>query len=192
MSAPQEAGGWEAAWQPLVDCLGQDFSDGEVAWGADPVEAGGIRRYLEPLEFDCALHHDRQAAQAMGHADVLAPCASLMTWSLPAQWTPGRRLFDEPGRNARPAYSPLTGVRPAQAPPTTGFFATEFDADFLLPVVAGDHIGRRASRLLACRPRQTAVGRGAFLTWEYDIVNQRLALVAQVRMTLFYFNPLTA
>ncbi len=191
MSEPQDGqGAWASEWDALAACIGQDFSDGQVAWGADAVEAGGIRRFLEPLELDSPIHLDRAAAQALDHADVVAPCASIMTWSLPAQWTPGRALFQDAGRNALPSYSPLTGVRPPQAPPTTGFFATEYEADFLMAVVAGDHIGRRGSRLLGCRPRQTAVGRGAFLTWEYDVVNQRLDVVARVRMTFFYFTPL--
>ena len=41
---------WKAEWQPVVDAVGDDFADGAVTWGGDPVERGAIRRYLEPLE----------------------------------------------------------------------------------------------------------------------------------------------
>ncbi|WP_200126736.1 hypothetical protein [Salicibibacter cibarius] len=44
---------WKKDWRPMMDAVGLDFSDGEKTWGADPVEKGAIRRFLEPLEFDC-------------------------------------------------------------------------------------------------------------------------------------------
>ncbi|MDB5817306.1 MAG: hypothetical protein JWQ11_946, partial [Rhizobacter sp.] len=61
---------WRAAWQPMMERVGHDFSDGEVRWGADAIEPGTIRRYLEPLEFDCPLFYDREIAQAHGLADI--------------------------------------------------------------------------------------------------------------------------
>ena len=185
-----EPADWQLRWQPLADCIGQDFSNSQVQWGADVVEQGGIRRFLEPLELYSPIHYDREAARQHGHEDITAPCASMLTWSLPVQWRPGHPLFDQACRNGQPAYSPLTGVRPPQIPPSMGFFATEFEADFLEDAVVGDRLGRRGSRLLQCMPKETAVGRGAFLTWESEIVNQRLAVVALIRMTFYYFNPI--
>lgn len=57
---------WKQDWQEVIDAVGQDFSDGQVHYGADAVEASAIRRYLEPLELDCALHHDAATAREHG------------------------------------------------------------------------------------------------------------------------------
>jgi len=137
---PDAAENWQAAWQPMVELVGQDLSDGTVAWGADPIEPGAIHRYLEPLEFDCPLHYDREVARQHGHDDVTAPYTSISTFSLPAQWRPGEPLFISAQRDAQPAYSPLRGARAAVAPPTTAYFATEYsaeDADITLQLHQG-------------------------------------------------------
>ena len=62
---------WKQAWQPVVDVIGQNF--GSLMTGADEVSAAAIRRYLEPLEFDCALHCDAAVAREHGFDDIVAP-----------------------------------------------------------------------------------------------------------------------
>lgn len=78
---------------------------------------------------------------------------------------------------------------PPLEPPTTGFFATEYDVEYLRPAVVGDTLCRRGARLVGCLPKETKVGGGAFLTWETDIVNQRNEVVAHVRSSFFRYNP---
>ena len=56
---------WKSAWQPLIDWIEQEDQELDVSWGADPIEQGAVRRYLEPLEFDCPLHYDREVARAI-------------------------------------------------------------------------------------------------------------------------------
>ena len=41
---------WTADWDGMVALVGTDLSGGRTRWGADVVEPGTIRRYLEPLE----------------------------------------------------------------------------------------------------------------------------------------------
>ena len=53
----------------------------------------------------------------------------------------------------------------------------------------GDRLLRRGARLVACLPKETKVGRGAFLTWESEIVNQRLEVVVRLQTTYFRYNP---
>ena len=74
---------WAAAWQPMVDAVGTVFGDGRAVYGADRVEAGLIRRYVEPLEFGSGLHHDPDVARAHGHPDVIAPYTSLLMFCVP-------------------------------------------------------------------------------------------------------------
>ena len=184
-----EADNWIAAWQPMVAAVGTQFDPGPHEFSADIIEASAVRRYLEPLEFDCALHHDREAARAQGHPDILVPTSAIPTFAMPPMWRPGERLFETADRNAQPAKTPISGVRTGLEPPTTGFFATNYDVEYLQPVYVGDRLLRRGARLVACLPKETKVGRGAFLTWESEIVNQRLEVVARLQTTYFRYNP---
>ena len=82
---------WTQDWQPTVECVGQDFSGGIAAPAVDPIERAIVRRYCEPLEFDCPLHHDRETARAHGYRDILAPHSGVSsTWIDPGLWRPGQ------------------------------------------------------------------------------------------------------
>jgi hypothetical protein len=180
---------WRAAWQPVVDAVGRDFSDGAVGYGADRVERGAIRRYLEPLELDCALHTDPEVARQYGYADVTMPYTGLIAWTLPPMWEPGQRLFDSADRDAQPVHGRINNEYMPIGPRTTGFFATDIEFEFLRPVVAGERIGRRGHRLVRCTPKETSVGRGAFLTWESDIVTESGEVVALLRTGTYAYEP---
>ena len=180
---------WIAAWQPMVEAVGTQFDPGPHEFTADVIEASAVRRYLEPLEFDCALHADRGAAMTVGHPDIVVPTSAIPTFAMPPMWQPGGTLFDTAERNAQPAKTPISGVRTGLEPPTTGFFATNYDVDYLRRVYVGDRLLRRGARLVACLPKETKVGRGAFLTWESEIVNQRLEVVVRLQTTYFRYNP---
>jgi acyl dehydratase len=180
---------WKAAWQPLIDAIGQDFSDGRITRGADEVTVATIRRYLEPLEFDCALHYDADTARAHGYDDIIAPATAIGTFSLPPMWEPGETIFQSAERNAAPTSTATTGLVTPLEPPTTGYFATNYEVEYLRPVTVGDRLFRRGAKLLDCQPKETKVGRGAFLTWEAEIFNQRDETVARTRTTFFRYNP---
>lgn len=180
---------WKADWQEVVDAIGRDFADGAITWGGDAVERGGIRRYLEPLELDCALHTDPGTARAAGYDDVTMPATGVIAWTIPAAWTPGQVLFDTDERDAQPVHSAINNADMTLGPRTTGFFGTDIEVDFLREVVAGERIGRRGKRLLACTPKETGVGRGAFMTWESEIVTESLDLVGRIRIGTYAYVP---
>jgi acyl dehydratase len=180
---------WMSAWQPMIDAVGRQFDERPVEFQADPIEASAVRRFLEPLEFDCALHYDREAARAQGYADIVVPTSALPTFAYAPMWRPGERLFTSAERDAQPAVSAVSGILTGLEPPTTGYFATNYDVEYLRPALVGDRLARRGARLLACLPKETRVGRGAFLTWESEIVNQRLDVVARLQTTFFRYNP---
>ncbi len=180
---------WKAEWQPVIDAVGRDFSSGQTVFGADPVERGAIRRYLEPLEFDCALHTDPEAARAAGFDDVTMPYTGVLTWTIPPMWRPGEVLFDSDERDAQPVRTPINNQDMPLGPKTTGFFGTDIDIDFVRPVVAGERIGRRGNRLLSCVPKETSVGRGAFLKWESDGVTENGEVVARIRIGTYAYVP---
>jgi len=181
---------WKAAWQPMIEAIGRDFDEKPPVFVADVVECGAIRRYLEPLELDCALHYDPEVARAHGYADVVVPVSALATFAIAPMWRPGEALFTSEERNAPPASSAVSGIKTGLEPPTTGYFATNVDLEYFVPVVAGDRLLKRGARLVGCEPKQTKVGCGAFLTWESELVNQRQEVVMRSRSTFFRYNPL--
>jgi acyl dehydratase len=63
------------------------------------------------------------------------------------------------------------------------------ELDFIRPVVAGERLGRRGYRLLACTPKETAVGRGAFLKWESEIVDEQGEVVMRMRAGTYAYQP---
>ena len=81
---------WIAEWDEAIAAIGRDFSGGQRHVAADDVERGAIRRYCEPLEFDCPLHHDEAAALVAGYRGIVAPVSAISSrWSRGALWGPG-------------------------------------------------------------------------------------------------------
>jgi acyl dehydratase len=181
---------WESAWQPVIDAVGTDFAIGTELVGPDVVELGAIRKYVEPLQFGCPLHHDGVVAKQVGYPGVIAPVTSAMTFTILPVWRPGEpATFTSAERNAQPVRT-STGPRwTGLEPPTTAHFAADAAADYLAPVVVGDRLTRRGNRLVACVPKQTRIGRGAFTTWESEIHNQRGQVVARLRNTAYSYLP---
>lgn len=183
---------WVAEWDELVDRVGEDFSDGSIRWGGDPVESGTVRRYLEPLEIDSPIHHDENAARAAGFEGVIAPATGLLSWAIAAMRNPGEEtLYGDEARDAQPTRSPINNEDPYPGPTTSGFLTASMELDFVRPVVLGERLGNRGRRLISCSPKQTSLGRGAFLSWENDIVSDRGDVVARVRNVVYAYNPVT-
>jgi hypothetical protein len=180
---------WEDAWQPVVDAVGTDFG-GEAIEGADAVDASALRRYLEPLELDCPLHHDERVAREHGYAGVVAPFSSYFTFIALPLWRPGESpVFTSEERDAQPERAAVRRFATGLEPPYSGYFAADFELDLLRPVVLGDHLTRTGMTLVACTPKETSVGRGAFMTWEWEARNQRAEVVARFRNTMYLYNP---
>lgn len=181
---------WQDEWQPLVDAVGRQFGDDTITFGADAVELGTIRRYLEPLELGSPLHFDPQIARASGYPDVIAPYTQIMSYAVPAMWSPGEpTLYESADPDAQPARSPINNEDMPLGPRTTGFFATDISMEFVRPVVLGERIGRRGRKLVACSAKETSMGRGAFITWESELVSDRGDVVAYVRTGTYAYNP---
>lgn len=178
---------WQDAWQPLIDAIGVDLDGGAEVIGADEIELSAIRRYLEPLEFDCPLHYDEAVATTHGYRGVIAPYSGLTTWATQAiGWLPGDPpVYVTDGRDDCPPVRSARSERPG--PDTNSGFATDVECDFHRPFVVGDRIRLRGRRLLKVVPKQTRVGRGAFFTYEVEVLNQRDELVATQRFTAYHY-----
>lgn len=185
-----DAAGWMKAWGPMVAAVGREFGeDRPEVWG-EVIEAGAVRRYIEPLELDSALHSDAAFARAHGYRDIVVPCSALASFALPLLWQPGQPpLFTDAARDAQLTRSHIAGVLFGLEPPTTHFFAVNAEADFLEPACVGDRLCRRGALLLECQPKQTRLGHGAFITWQTEVINQERTLVARLRTTFFRYVP---
>jgi len=184
-----EGDDWAAGWQRLQQEVGREFDERPVTFSADRVEAGAIRRYLEPLEFDCPLHYDRDVAIAHGYAHIVVPTSALPTFAMAPMWRPGEVLFGSDDRDAQPTSTPITGILTGLEPATSGYCATNYDVEYFDSAVVGDRLARHGAKLVACEPKETKVGRGAFLTWQSQIVNERLDVVARLQTTFFRYKP---
>ena len=185
---------WQDEWQPMIDAVGKDFGGGVEREAIDAVELGAVRKYLEPLEMDCPLYYDEAVAKEHGYRGVLVPQSGIATWLDGGVWRPGEGTrYPTADRNAAP-HRDMTqgGGQPTERPPspkTSQTFATDIEIEFFEPVVVGDRLTSRGDRLISCVPKETRVGRGAFIINEMEIHNQRGELVAKFRRGLYQYNP---
>lgn len=180
---------WKLSWSAVEAQVGTQLEGPEPIAGAGVIEAEAIRRYLEPLEFDCTLHYDTDVARRYGHNDIIAPYTSVTSFALPPLWEAGQSLFSDPARDAQPGRTNVRPFLPPGAPEISGYFATGMDVDYHRPPRVGDRLTRLNPRLLACEPKETRVGRGAFLTLEADIVDAESEPVATIRSTVYFYEP---
>jgi hypothetical protein len=173
---------WVSAWQPAVDAIGTDFGPAGGRPAADDIERGQVRRFLEPLEFDCPLHHDPEVARAHGYDGVVAPYSGLAAWTSIGVWSPGDEpVYTDDHRDAQPRLRPGSRL-PSVGPSTNAGFATDVTYTYERAFVVGDHLRVRGPKLVAVTPKETKVGRGAFLTWESTVHDRDGALVATTRI----------
>ena len=183
----------EYTWDDLKAAIGEDFSGGEVQISADPVEAGAIRRYCEPLELDCPLHHDDAIAKQHGYRGIIAPISGInRTFSYPPIWKPGDSTkWPNSDVDARADRQPTgdTRARPLPMPRTTASFATDVEIEYFAPVYVGDVLTTKGRKLVSVILRETSVGYGAFTVFESEITNQDGELVAKTRTGGYAYNP---
>lgn len=174
----------------MIEAVGREFDgDAQLRWG-ERIDSTMVARYLEPLELDCRVHSDPEVARAYGYSQIVVPDTALFSMSLPLLWRPGDEpIFLSEERDAAPATGGIGGRLCGLEPPTTGAFAVQWDTDFLKPALLGDRLCRRGLLLVACNPKQTRMGRGAFITWQSEVINEQLEVLARIRSTLYRYVP---
>jgi len=182
---------WRAAWEPLRARVGELVDPPEPRFGPDAVELGAVRRWLEPLEFDCALHRDADVARAHGWPDVIAPYTAVWTFVLPAMWEPGddRPTYADAEPDTQPWRSGIGDDIFPDAPPTTGMFGTGVSMEFARPLHLGERVGAGPRRLVRCEPKETRVGRGAFITFDRHLVTGEGEEICRVEAQIYLYNP---
>ncbi len=182
---------WIAEWDETAAAIGRDLSGGETQVAADLVEAGAIRRYCEPLEFDCPLHHDEATARDAGYRGILAPVSGISSrWTRGSLWEPGESTkYPSAERDADMIRRPEGRMSSLPGPRMPRTFATDVEVEYGAPVCVGDRLTTSGLTLVSVVPKETSVGRGAFVTTESAIHNQMGELVATVRHGGFHYRP---
>lgn len=173
-------------WDDLVAAIGQDFSGGETRTATDEVERGAIRKYCEPIELDCPLHHDDETARQHGYKGIVAPSSAIhQTFMSQAMWSPGQ-ASRWPTANPDQVSATDPSERRSAAPPlpmpaTNGVLVTDMEVEYFEPVYVGDRLTSSGRKVISVSVAKTRVGFGAFTRLESEIRNQRGELVARVR-----------
>jgi acyl dehydratase len=146
---------------------------------ADPVSAADIRRKLEVIGLDCALHVDEELARAHGYDTIVSPVSMARVWAMPAYWSPGQPRI---GTDVMSTPIPATEV------PGVGdtMIATGVRMEYLAPMYPGDRISGAAVLRKVTR-KETRVGPGAFIVVETTYTNQRDEVVAIETVTLLRY-----
>jgi acyl dehydratase len=173
--------GWGlwGSWEETEACLDQVVGQWQ---GPDPVERGSIRRWLEPKEFNSAIHTDATAAQSAGFKDLVAPASMVFTYGVAAYWSPGDKsqsIDDEPTQIQIPVIFKV----PA---PCNKSFATSMEMVFEEPLYPGDVV-TCTSRLIDINRKTLKVGSGAFLRQEDTYTKQTGEIVAVATLDIFRF-----
>jgi acyl dehydratase len=169
------------SWEETEAFLGKVIT---VSQGADAVEAGSIRRWLEPKEFDSPIHTDQDAAREAGHGSIVAPSTMAFTYGLPAYWSPGDPAAK---KGDEPRQIPIPVIFDVPAPCSLSF-ATSVEIEFFEPLRIGDRLNI-SHKLVDLTRKTLSVGEGAFLTQEDTYINQRDEVVAIAKLVIFRFNP---
>ena len=174
---------WRAAWQPLIEAVGTVLDDDGIRWGPEVVELGGIRRYTEVLELDSAVHRG---------PDAVAPYTMIWPLTIVPMWEPGDPpLFTDAARDTQPLRSPIADDVIPGAPRTTHTFGTSVSTFWDRPPVVGERLGNGPRRLVEVVPKQTSVGRGAFVTFEREIVSDAGDRVCRTVAQMYLYNAVS-
>jgi acyl dehydratase len=151
--------------------------------GADAVDVAGIRRRLEVLAWDAPIHYSDEAARAAGYEGIVSPATMVISWVLPAYWSPG----DPRPQLSDPYLLPRFALRRIPAP-GEALFATACKTRYLKPVYVGDRISGEVVFSGYTRKR-LKIGDGAFMVAETRYTNQHDDLVAHEEITVFRYAP---
>ena len=137
-----------------------------LRWAPAPVSLGRIQQF-------CAMTQDGNPSY---WNDGIAPPAMLESWLMPLEWSPWSTTPEPrlPARIPLPGRSMINGGN---------------DTTFHLPVRVGDRLSVEEELLSVSDLKQTRLGEGHFVETLSVFRNQDGDVVAEVRNTLFRFEP---
>ena len=145
-----------------------------VRFGEVEVNEAMIRHYAAMVRDANPSYWDRDfAAEQWG--DIVAPPGMLMTWLIPIEWQPA---------GGRPV--PLLTARVPL--PGDTFLNASNDTELIEPIRAGDHLNVVEELVDVSEEKQTALGRGHFVTTLSTYRRQDGRVVARSTNVLFRYR----
>ncbi len=148
---------------------------GEPLVSPDGVNAPMVRHWCEALGESNPVYRDPDAAAASRHGEVVAPPAMLGVWTM-----------DTPRNDGGPRDQALRALEDAGY---ASVVATDYEQEYLRPMVLGMQVTERRSIEWIEGPKETALGEGYFVGTRYDYVDGDGNLVGTARMKLLKFKP---
>ena len=148
---------------------------------ADPVNVPMIRHWVEAMELTNPVHLDREAAQATGRPDVVAPATMMQAWVM---------------RGYAATVRPTTGTGRFQELVDllaeggyTSVVATDSDFEFHRELVPGDHVSVEEVVESISPEKRTGLGEGRFVTTLKTYRDAGGDVVATQRWRTLRFRP---
>jgi hypothetical protein len=153
-------------------------TDPEMQVAPDVVTQAWIRFWCDALGDDNPIYSDREAAVAAGHRDVVAPPATLHSWT-----GPGLRVYGNLGGVAADLQAKVAELG------YTSILGVSSDLELQQYIVVGDLI-RCERKIESISPEKTThLGKGMFFVVSSTYYNQLDEVVGTIRTTAFRYRP---
>jgi len=169
-----------AAANDLTDRLAafEGCQSGPPVRAADPVNLPMIRHWVEAIGDANPVYVDEQAARASTHGGLIAPPAMLQAWVMRGLGAGG----GEPSRQAE-LLRLLTDAG------FSSVVATDCDQEYVRDLRPGDHLTLTTVIEGVSPEKQTAIGRGHFVTMAFRYTDDGGDTVATMRWRILKFRP---
>ena len=151
----------------------------------DAVSAPAVRAWCDAMGERHPVYLDPAAARAEGHPDVLAPPATLQTWTMPGL-EPGRPRGAGPARAGDLDEEVRARLADLGYP---GALAVTTEQEFLAPLRAGDLLVADDVYVAVSERKQTALGPGYFVSHRITYSTAAGRVAGRLTATVVHFRP---
>jgi uncharacterized protein len=154
---------------------------------SDPVNVPMIRHWVDALDDQNPAYLDETRAATGRFGGIVAPPAMLQAWTMGRPTIQG--LAERGGSNGVMSESPITVLDEAGY---TSIRATNSELEFVRYLRIGDELQARTVIESISEEKQTALGRGFFVTWVTTYTDAQGEVVGSQRFRVFKFKAGTA
>jgi acyl dehydratase len=152
--------------------------------GPDPVNRPMIRHWVDALDDRNPVYEDDEAAASSRFGGIVAPPAMLQAWTMGRPVIQG--LAERGGANTAMGDTAISALDRAGYTSTR---ATDSELEFVRYLRPGDEVHGRTVVESISDEKQTALGRGFFLTWLTTYTDGSGEVVGRQRFRILKFRP---
>lgn len=178
----------DALRESLLARLGEPMGGAGPSVAPDPVNLPMIRHWVDALDDRNPIYLDEDAAARGRFGQIVAPPAMLQTWTMSRP-----RIEGIAERGGAPGDVDPDSVLAVLADAGfTGTLATNSELTFTRYLHLGDHLTSTTLFDDISEVKQTALGRGFFITWASTYTDQNGEEVGRQSFRIFKFDPTAA